>query len=116
MLHKPNPCEIHLKVCADIVLTVCAECGQTCTVRAGVVMAAYDYCLHGNVGAEIGPHHGSLEQKCQTNSGNYTHISGDADTMTAVQLSTVACSHPDKPQPLWNKRKTLTTSQFTLIS
>lgn len=51
------------------------------------MMAAYDYGLRGNSGgwgAEKGSYQCSLEQECQTNSGNYTHINGHADTMTAA--------------------------------
>lgn len=32
------------------------------------------------------PEHGSLEQECQTNSGNYTHVNRHADTDSGIVI------------------------------
>lgn len=69
---------------ADMVLTVCVCRVWTdvpCESPGGDHMIIACMVMGG---PEKGPHRGSLEQECQTNSGNYTHINRHADTMTAA--------------------------------
>ncbi len=82
--------------------SLCAECGRTCPERALVVMAAYDYCLHGRGRARERALSWQFKVKVSNQFRDlYTyqhHWHDDA----CIILHKV-CSHPDRPQPWWNK-------------
>lgn len=104
VLNKLKPCENQLKVRADMVLTVCVHSVDRCAlweprgwwqhmITACIVMEGQKRTLSWQFRVRVSSQFRDLYKYQQT----CWHSDG--------YILNLPCSHPDKPQPQWNKRE-----------